>query len=240
MKIKNLARLLALTLVLVIGLSACGSLPFAQSTPTQDIAAVQTSAAATAFVQLTEIAKSALATEAAKPTATTPPTSTSTSQPSGLEQLTPTGQPNGAALPATATVMAFGPTATGGVTIIVPPNSTAIAPCYNSLFIADVTIPDNTVLKPLQQFTKIWKIQNSGTCDWDEGFGLVFFNGERMSGNPVFLSGRDPIIEPGMQVDMPITMTAPEKKGTYYSEWIMVDDSGKSFGYPVYLMIEVK
>jgi hypothetical protein len=251
MKHKNQLRLISLALILIIGLSACGSLPFANATPTQDIAAVQTSAAATAFVQLTAIAESVMATDSAKPTATELPTSTPTSMPTALEQITTTALPSGASLPATATIAAGGvlplatlpvggPTPTVGVSIVVPSNATPVKPCYNSLFITDVTIPDNTVLKRLERFTKIWKIQNAGTCNWDEGFGLVYFNGEKLSGVPVYFSGRDPLITPGMQVDMPISMIAPDKKGTYYSEWIMVDDSGKSFGYPFYVMIEVK
>src|SRR6185295_11416560 len=39
--------------------------------------------------------------------------------------------------------------------------------CNNSVFVADITIPDGSVLKPGEDFTKIWRIQNTGNCRWD-------------------------------------------------------------------------
>ncbi|MDZ5144941.1 NBR1-Ig-like domain-containing protein [Microbacterium testaceum] len=35
-----------------------------------------------------------------------------------------------------------------------------------SVFIADVTIPDNTIMKPLQRFDKTWRIRNAGSVAW--------------------------------------------------------------------------
>lgn len=227
-------------------LSACSVVPNVAQTPTPDVNAVKTMAASTAYVQLTDIA----ATNQAQPTNTSAPTPTITQEmPSmPLEQITATtdAQPmeSGLSTPSPAAAAAAIPTATmaatmaGGISII--PQATQPVPCYASLFVTDVTIPDKTVLKPLQRFTKIWRIQNSGTCKWTKGFGLVYFNGAQLSGVPAYFSSNDPVILPGMQVDIPIHMIAPEKKGQYYSEWIMVDADGKSFGYPVYVMIEVR
>ena len=40
-------------------------------------------------------------------------------------------------------------------------------PCINKAeFVTDVTISDNTRLKPNQGFTKTWRLQNTGTCTW--------------------------------------------------------------------------
>ena len=244
-------QLMLLFLVTALAMSACGSLPFEEVTPTADVNAVMTAAAATAFVQLTEMAN-AQATTDAQPTATLQPTQTEapTQTSSPLEQITATPGAGAAALSsptpglalATATSAVPGalPTATPiGGAITIPSNATAVTPCLASQYIADVTIQDKEEVKALAHFTKIWRIKNIGTCDWKKGFGLVYFNGEKMSGQPAYFSINDPVIKPGMQVDIPISMIAPEKKGEFYGEWIMVDDKGQSFGYPFYIIITV-
>ena len=40
------------------------------------------------------------------------------------------------------------------------------------VFVADVTIPDNTVIAPGTTFTKTWRVRNDGNCTW--GPGLTF------------------------------------------------------------------
>src|SRR5690349_3289746 len=49
----------------------------------------------------------------------------------------------------------------------------------------DVNIPDGTPMTLNQDFVKTWKIRNTGTCSWGDGYGLIFSHGERMSGKPV-------------------------------------------------------
>ena len=60
----------------------------------------------------------------------------------------------------------------------VPPQatSTSVLPtdsCYSLTFLSDVTIPDNTEMTPGDQFTKTWRVKNSGSCVWDAGFKLL-------------------------------------------------------------------
>ena len=230
-----------LLIILILAISACSSLLAAPKDTTQDVNSIMTQAAATAFVQLTQLADTA-ATTAAMPTAPMVPTNTvaPTNTTPPLEQVTATPSTDGTLPLATATSLPLGiiPTATT-ITAALPALATAATPCNASLFQADVTIPDKTEIKPLAPFTKIWRIKNTGTCNWAKGYGLAFFNGDRMSGEGKFFSKGDTIIEPGMDVEIAINMIAPEKKGEYYGEWIMVDDKGKSFGYPVYLIITV-
>ena len=45
-----------------------------------------------------------------------------------------------------------------------------VANCANSIYIADVTIPDGTQLSIGQEFTKTWRVQNKGTCAWTTSF----------------------------------------------------------------------
>ncbi|WP_405137808.1 helix-turn-helix domain-containing protein [Nocardia sp. NBC_01388] len=51
----------------------------------------------------------------------------------------------------------------------------ATAPTYPLLgdrteWVADITIPDGTLLLPGQTFTKVWRIRNAGTVDWTERY----------------------------------------------------------------------
>jgi hypothetical protein len=39
----------------------------------------------------------------------------------------------------------------------------------NMAYVADVTIPDGTVMTPGNAFSKTWRVRNSGTCKWKDG-----------------------------------------------------------------------
>src|SRR5262249_19536866 len=71
------------------------------------------------------------------------------------------------------------PTATktpGGVTPTIPPSA-----CDKAQFVADVNVPDGTVMQPGAQFTKTWRLKNVGTCAWKKDtYFLVFSSGEKM------------------------------------------------------------
>ncbi len=108
----------------------------------------------------------------------------------------------------------------------VPPTAT-VAACHQARFVADVTVPDGTVLAPGASFTKTWRLKNVGTCTW-QNYSLVFDHGEAMGG-PASV----PIpatVAPGQQVDVSVTLTAPTKPGTYKGYWRLRDDKGVVFG----------
>src|SRR5512138_2778546 len=46
------------------------------------------------------------------------------------------------------------------------PPASATSICDAMQFVADVTIPDGTVMTPNQAFTKTWRVKNVGTCAW--------------------------------------------------------------------------
>ena len=50
-----------------------------------------------------------------------------------------------------------------------------------AVFVADMTIPDDTKLSAGEAFTKTWKLRNSGTCTWNEFYSLEFVSGDQMS-----------------------------------------------------------
>lgn len=92
----------------------------------------------------------------------------------------------------------------------------------------DVTIPDGTEMDPGQAFTKIWRLQNVGTCTWTKDYALVWFSGDKMGApSSVPLSGN---ISPGQTVDLSVDMAAPEKPGTYRGNWKLRNSSGALFG----------
>ncbi len=92
----------------------------------------------------------------------------------------------------------------------------------------DITIPDGTVLKPGETFTKVWRLINAGTCTWTNQYALVWFSGPQLGApQAVALSGDVP---PGHAVDIAIDMVAPLEPGTYQSYWKLRDPSGVLFG----------
>ncbi len=118
---------------------------------------------------------------------------------------------------------------------------------YATRFIADVTIPDNTVLAPGAPFTKTWRIQNTGTCSWGSAGSalntLTFVGGTRMAN-----SGGVPLprmVNPGDIFDISIPMTAPLSPGRYVSSWKLQLSDGTFVGFgpteraPIYAQIVV-
>jgi hypothetical protein len=117
------------------------------------------------------------------------------------------------------------------------PIITAVTGTSNSQFVADVTIPDDTVMEPGQQFTKIWRLRNNGTRTWGAGFSVNFINGLAMTqvtSQPILRT------EANSEVDIAIPMMAPAEAGSYTSEWMLRDDQGNAFGTNFYTRIVVK
>ena len=100
--------------------------------------------------------------------------------------------------------------------------------CERVRFIDDITIPDNTVMRPGQVFRKTWRIQNAGSCAWSSGYQLVFTGGNSMGNNyAVNLPGP---VAPGETIDVSVDLTAPYAYGTYQSNWNLRSPSGNVFG----------
>ena len=241
----------ALMLMILAALSSCAIGQTANSSPTVDISAVKTAAAATAIVELTKIAGQA--------SPTTAPTRTPTMAPATKtpEAALTGGATQNPALLSTATVAAGGipstktpvVAATGGTPgVIVTPSLTPIGlvvptsagpTCFNAKFVADVTIPDGTVMQPGEKFRKIWRVQNTGTCSWDQGFGFIRWAGPEMGAKDIYYSINDQPVGPGGIVDFGIDMRAPYEPGDYVAHWVMISDAGKTFGgdYTVFIKV---
>ena len=115
-------------------------------------------------------------------------------------------------------------------------NSDSSSACNNSIYISDVTIPDNTVISAGQTFTKTWMFQNTGSCAWDANYTLTFISGDQMSGVNTSI---DTSVSPGAQAELSVSLTAPSTAGNYTGYWQLADDSGTRFGAEVYVLIDV-
>jgi hypothetical protein len=141
----------------------------------------------------------------------------------------------------------------GGATLLAedPASFDAVAAtCVDdSEFVSDVTVPDGTLFEPGTVFRKIWRIRNSGTCTWDDGYRFTFLSGDRMSGpRSTPLGSLDrlpqsaplfPMIRPGEEIELSVTLIAPSEAGTYTGQWQLFAPDGRPFGDRPYVEIQV-
>jgi len=123
--------------------------------------------------------------------------------------------------------------ATSEVTSTVEVTPTAVVPtkevtstCLDAVYVADVTIPDNTQLDNGEEFDKTWRVSNSGTCAWPEDAVLAFASGTQMDAPASVTVGK---VEPGAQVEVTAKMKAPAQAGRYTGVWQMRAGDG-AFG----------
>jgi hypothetical protein len=115
------------------------------------------------------------------------------------------------------------PTITGTPATAIPQST-----CYNLFFIKDVTIPDGTLMKDNETFTKTWQVQNNGDCAWAPGFTFSHVGGETLRGKTFVLKDPIPV---GAKRELSIEMVAPSGvNGLVQSAWRMADASGAFFG----------
>ena len=105
-------------------------------------------------------------------------------------------------------------------------------------FVSDVTIPDNSELPPATNFTKIWRVQNTGTSTWNSGYKLTFQSGYQMSA-PSYVTLNQSVV-PGATTDISVNMTSPLVENTYRGNWILTNPSGQAFGDQLFVIIIVR
>jgi hypothetical protein len=93
-------------------------------------------------------------------------------------------------------------------------------------FVADVTIPDGTVLAPGAPFAKTWQVKNNGTCNW-ENYQLIFAAGEQMGGPPAVNVNNTPA---NGTVDVSVNLVAPGAPGEHKGGWRFKATNGSVFG----------
>lgn len=222
-------------LLLSFLLSACN---FGQEPqPTQDVGPIFTAAAETVQAQFaSQLTQTALAA----PTATIPPLPpTATPFPTFAID----GSKNAATTPLP--TLGVGTQQSIFLTLTTPSPVAALATeagqaCNNSAFIDDITYPDGTEVKADKRITKIWRIQNTGTCTWSEGYKLVQYSGDNMNATKWFIFYDKEFVKPDKTVDISVEMTTPSTKGEHGGCWRLQGDDGYYFGTPMCILITVK
>lgn len=169
---------------------------------------------ATAIAQMTEVAKPATATRTGATVVVTPSPAAQATQP-----------------PLVITVVATPTTNPVVPTVVIQPQRTSTpkpVPCYRAEFVTDITVPDGTKYAPGTAFTKVWRLKNTGTCEWDTRFDIAYESGDLM-GAPKF-GDLTAVIKPGQMVDFSVPMIAPATAGNYVGKWMLVNASGVRFG----------
>jgi len=128
----------------------------------------------------------------------------------------------------------FGPILT--ISIDLPGNSIS-GKCYDSALVADVTIPNGTEMEPGDEFTKTWKIENTGTCKWKEDFRIQYVGGNLFGSDTTKIRR---IVRDGETVNISLKMTAPNGSGVATSSWQIADESGNAFGQVFTVQIVLK
>jgi hypothetical protein len=182
-----------------------------QATPTQSSNDRITQVALTVQAELTRVV--ALTPSA---TPTLPPTATSTPEPAT----------------ATATIVVATATATKPAVVAVTQSPDNLA------YVADVSVPDNSILSKNKAFTKTWKVSNSGTTTWIAGkYKLIYVDGTLLGDVKEVVLGMD--VAPGKEIDISVEMKTPGTSGDYISYWKMVNADGRVFGEPLSVKIHV-
>jgi hypothetical protein len=214
MNFKNYSKLfLMLSLGIIIIISGCAT-PTPME-PTPDANMIFTQAAQTVQAQLT---RTALAMPTSTPTATLEPTATEL-------PVEPTATSEAAEQPTSVSTAVTNPTL-------------STAPNPNKMeFIADVTIPDDTVIAAGTKFIKTWKVKNVGSTTWTENYKIRHWAGDRLGAASVILLGKE--AAPNQEIEISIEFTAPLTQGEYMSMWILSDKDEANFGVPFYVKIVV-
>jgi hypothetical protein len=96
-------------------------------------------------------------------------------------------------------------------------------------YVADITIPDGTMVPPGSTFTKTWSIRNAGSCTWTPEYSLVWIGGD-LAGNPNKVPLTATNVLPGQTVHVSVSLTAPSEYKKYRSFWKVMNKSGNVFG----------
>lgn len=123
------------------------------------------------------------------------------------------------------------------------PDQAALQRCLNNLrFVADLTIPDGTLVWPGQVFIKTWRVRNAGTCTWTDSYQWL-----RVRGSGIDLYSRYervfvPYTPPGHMADISVRLVVPLNSAlrSEATVWFqMADPGGRRFGQTPYVRIRI-
>jgi hypothetical protein len=103
--------------------------------------------------------------------------------------------------------------------------------------VADLTVPDGTIVSPGAEIDKRWSVLNAGTCDWVEGYRLV-----RVGTGAIEGPGELALYpaRAGSTAEWQVILQAPEEPGEYLARWRARAPDGSLFGEEVFVLIFVE
>jgi len=211
--------LLLILILLIGGISACTSQQTADPEENRDEQVTFAVETVYAQIAMTQAAAEAMATSTPIPTNTPEPTQTPTIA-------VPTETPTNVFV-AQATETTNAATQPQQPQQPSQPQDTGM-PCHRANLEYE-TIPDNSELAPEQQFVKVWRIKNTGSCTWNNNYTLRFYSGDLLNAGASIVLTEDDIPTWGY-ANVEVDMKAPATLGTYQGYWKLISDGGKIFG----------
>jgi hypothetical protein len=137
---------------------------------------------------------------------------------------------------ATPNAAALVPTVTG-----TPPTATAnsggqASGCNNLAIVRDVNYPSGTTVKAGETITKTWKVQNTGSCNWEINYALVIVQDENFHST---WSRIGKVVAPGSWAEISVVLEVPKHDGTFAGSWRLADAGGNAFGAALSVSIVV-
>ncbi len=115
---------------------------------------------------------------------------------------------------------------------------TPTLPCVDGLtFISDLTIPDGSIIQAGASIDKRWEVENSGSCNWENGYSLRLIAGDEMG------AGTQQALTPARSATravIRILFQAPSEPGNYRSAWQAYNPQDLPFGDPIFMDITVE
>jgi hypothetical protein len=119
------------------------------------------------------------------------------------------------------------------------PTPTPRPPCSNNALVETVNLIEGCCVRSGEKIDFTWRVKNTGSCDWDSRYKLVFVGGDRMEIAAEFVMPEVISAEGQETVDFPAHLRAPEASGIYEGFWRMEGPDGVRFGNEAHVYIEI-
>jgi len=106
--------------------------------------------------------------------------------------------------------------------------------CYDATYAADVTVPDGTHFDNNKDFTKTWKVRNTGSCAWSADTELVFVSGSQLGAPSTAKVGA---LDAGTEIEIDVPMKTTDADGNFTGVWQLRNKDG-FFGQTLTVVIQ--
>jgi hypothetical protein len=105
-------------------------------------------------------------------------------------------------------------------------------------FVRDVTYPDKSTVRPGETFLKLWRVRNDGLSLWPDSCMLVPIGGDLLTSTGLRVGL--PVLLPGQEVDVAVSLTAPLTEGLYTVYFRAQTKDEQCFGHRLWASIVVE